>query len=115
MNVRYIAPLFLALAASGCSFYDVATNAADAMAGTGLFSDKDPHYSEWDGLWNPETSRCIRDEKKLRPILRQLDALEEGKDYVILPTGEKYPLEKRAASDESMPGPTATCLERTSD
>ena len=115
MNVKYLASLVLALVASGCSFYDVATNAMDAVAGTGIFSDKDPNYAEWDGLWNPETSQCIRDEKNLRPILQQLDAIEEGKDFVILPTGEKYPLEERSPSEESLPGATATCLSRTSD
>jgi len=120
MDVRLLASLVLAFAASGCSFYDVATNAADAVAGTGLFSDKDPNENEWDGLWDPETSQCIRDEKKLRPILQQLDSLElraldEGKDFVVLPTGEKYPIEKRSPSDESTPGPTSTCLSHASD
>ena len=114
MNVRNLAPLVLALAASGCSFYDVATNAVDAVAGTGLFSDKDSNDAEWNGLWNPETSQCIRDEKDLQPILQQLDVIEEGKDFVILPSGEKYPLEERSPSDESLPGPTETCLSRTS-
>ena len=58
MDVRLLASLVLAFAASGCSFYDVATNAADAVAGTGLISDKDPNDTEWNGLWNPETSQC---------------------------------------------------------
>jgi len=43
-------PFVLVLAASGCSFYDVATNAVDAVAGTGLFSDKGGYYAEWDGF-----------------------------------------------------------------
>ncbi len=115
MTVRYLASLVLAFAISGCSFYDVATNTVDAVAGTGLFSDKDPNNEDWDGLWDPETSQCIRDEKELRPILQQLDAMEEGKDFVILPTGEKYPVGERLPSDESLPGPTSTCLSRSSD
>ena len=115
MNVRNLAPIVFALAASGCSFYDVATNAIDAVAGTGLFSDEVGYYAERDGLWNPETSQCIRDEKDLRPILQPLDVIEEGNDFVILPSGEKYPLEDWSPSDDSLPGPTATCLARTSD
>ncbi len=115
IKLRFPALLVLALAASSCSFYDVATNTVDAVVGTGLFSDRDRNYEDWDGLWDPETSQCIRDEKNIRPILRQLDAIEEGKDFVILPTGEKYPIERRSQSDESLPGPTSTCLSRTSD
>lgn len=115
MDVKFFVSTVLVFAVSGCSFYDVATNAVDAVAGTGVFSDKDPRTNDWDGLWDPETSQCIRDEKALRPILQQLDAMEEGKDFVILPTGEKYPIDKRAVSDESLSGPTSTCLSRSSD
>ena len=117
MNVRFLASLVLAFAVSGCSFYDVATNTKDAIRGTGFFSDeiKGPNHPDWDGSWDPEVSQCIRGEKALRPVLRQLDAIEEGKDFVILPTGEKYPVEKPSLSDESLPGPTETCLLRYSD
>jgi hypothetical protein len=31
-------------------------------------------------------------------MLQQLDAMEEGKDFVILPTGEKYPVGERPLS-----------------
>ena len=124
IELRFPALLVLALAASGCSFYDVATNTVDAMLGTGSFSDNNARTLEWPprrvevGVWNPETSQCIRDEKKLRPILQQLDAevataLREGKDFVVLPTGEEYPINKRSLSEQPLPSPTYTCLLRT--
>ncbi len=115
MKVRCLTSLVLTCVVSGCSFYDVATNTADAALGTGLFSNKNQNDDDWDGLWNPETSAYIRHEKDLRELSRQLDAIEEGKDFVILPTGEKYPVDKRSVSDESMSGPTSTCLSRSSD
>ena len=124
IKLRFPALLVLALAASSCSFYDVATQTADAILGTGSFSDNNARTLEWPprrvevGVWNPETSQCIRDEKKLRPILQQLDAevaeaLREGKDFVVLPTGEEYPINKRSLSEEPLPSPTYTCLSRT--
>lgn len=100
---------------SGCSFYDVTTLAADAAFGTGLFSDEYRNKADWNGLWDPETSQCIRDEKALRPILQKLDASEDGKDNVILPNGENYPIENRSLSEEAIPGPTLTCLSRAAD
>ncbi len=117
MKLRLLASLVLAFAVSGCSFYDVATITEDSVFGRGFFSDeiRTPSHPDWDGSWDPEVSHCIRGEKALRPVLRQLDALEEGKDVVILPTGEKYPVEKPSLSDESLPGPTETCLLRYSD
>ena len=116
MNVRFLASLVLAFAVSGCSFYDVATNFGDSVFGTGFWSDnKNPNHPDWNGSWDPEVSRCIRDEKEFRAALRQLDAIVEGKDFVILPTGEKYPVEKPSLSDESLPGPTDTCLLRYPD
>ena len=119
MDIRLLSLLATALVVSGCSLYDLVTNAADAAAGTGLFSDEDARRKEWDGLWNPETSECIRDEKELRPVLQQLDAfestaLEEGREFVVLPTGEKYPIEERSTDSQTMLGPTSTCVSRTS-
>lgn len=115
MNVRILLTLVIVIAVSGCSFYDVATNSVDAVFGTGLFSDEDPNKTDWNGLWDPETSQCIRDEKKLRPILQPLDAVEEGKDTVVLPTGEIYPIEEQSPGHGSLTGPTSTCLSRISD
>ncbi len=116
MNVRILASLVLALAVAGCSFYDVATNIEDSVFGTGFFSDnKNPNHPDWNGSWDPEVSRCIRDEKAFRRAWRQLDAIEEGKDFVVLPTGEIYPVEQPSLGDESLPGPTATCLSQHSD
>jgi hypothetical protein len=117
MKVRNLTSLVLAFAISGCSFYDVAAISSDfALA---LFTDvnegKAPHDDDRILIWDPETSECIRDEKELRGISGQLDAIEDGKDFVILPTGEKYPIEERSPSNESLQGPTATCLSRTSD
>ena len=115
MKVRCFTSLVLACVVSGCSFYDVAANTVDAAFGTGIFSNENRNDDDWDGFWNPETSACIRHEKEHRELSRQLDAVEEGKDFVILPTGEKYPVNQRSVSDESMSGPTATCLSRSSD
>ncbi len=116
MNARFLASLVVAFAVSGCSFYDVATNLEDSVFGRGFFSDnKNPNHPDWNGSWDPEVSQCIRDEKAFRRELRQLDAIEEGKDFVVLPTGEIYPVEKPSLSDESLPGPTATCRLRSPD
>lgn len=116
MNVRFFASLVLAFAVSGCSFYDVKTIVKDSVFNTGFYSDnKNPNDPHWNGSWDLEVSRCIRDEKEFRAALRQLDAIVEGKDFVILPTGEKYPVEKPSLSDKSLPGPTETCLLRYPD
>ena len=123
MKLRFPASLVLALAASSCSFYDVATQTADAVLGTGSSSDNNAHTLEWPprrvavGVWNPDTSQCIKDEKKLRPILQQLDAIEaealrEGENFIVLPTGEEYPIDKRSLSEQQLPSPTYTCLKR---
>lgn len=112
MKIRYLAFLILFCVLSGCSFYDVATLAADAATGKGLFSDEHRNDDDWDGLWDPETSTCIRDEKDMRRLAHQLGANEEGKYSVVLPTGEEYTLNESTVTDEPVPGPTATCLER---
>ncbi len=116
MTTRVLASLVLAFTVSGCSFYDVSTNFKDSVFGTGFFSEnKNPNHPDWDGSWDSKVSRCIRDEKAKRRWSRQLDAQEEGKDFITLPTGELYPLEKPSLSDESLPGPTETCLSRYPD
>ena len=113
MNVRFLASLVLAFAVSGCSFYDVAKLNQDSMFGLGFWSDSQhPNNPDWNGSWDLEVSQCIRDEKAFRRALGELDATVEGKDFVILPTGEKYPVEKPSLRDES---PTETCLLRFPD
>jgi len=127
MKLRFPASLVLALAVSSCSFYDVTTKTLDAVFRTGPSSDNKAHTLEWPpqpvdgyGFWDPEVSQCIRDEKKLRPLLQQLDAevaksLREGKDFIVLPTGEKYPIGTRSLSEQPLPSPTYTCLLRSID
>ncbi len=116
MNSRLLVSLALALTVSGCSFYDVTTNFRDSVFGTGFFSEnKNPNHPDWNGSWNPKVSQCIKDEKFLRQAMRELDEVEDGKDFVVLPGGEKYPVEKVTFSDESLPDPTATCRSRYPD
>lgn len=116
MNARFLASIALAFTVSGCSFYDVSTNFADSVFGTGFASDNmNPNHPDWDGSWNIKVSQCIRDEKAKRRMARQLDAAEEGKDFVVLPSGEEYPVDNASSSDESLPGPTATCRARYPD
>ncbi len=119
MNVKCLASLVLATAVSGCSFYDVSTNFEDALLGNGLFAEnwfeRDPDHPEWNGRWDQDVSHCIKNEKALRPLLRQLDESVEGKDFVILPTGEKYPIERPSPVDESSPGATERCRLRHSN
>ena len=116
MSARFLAFLVLVFTISGCSFYDVATNFKDSVFGTGFFSDNmNPNHPDWNGSWNPKVSQCIRDEEAKRRMSRQLDKIEEGKDFVILPGGEAYAVQEPSLSGESLPGPTATCLSRYSD
>ncbi len=115
-NTRFLASLVLTFSVSGCSFYDVATNFEDSVFGTGFFSDKmNPNHPDWNGSWNPKVSQCIRDEKAKRRLSRELDAMEEGKDSVVLPTGETYPVTRPSMSEGSLPGPAAVCLSRYPD
>ncbi len=112
MKFRSLTACILLFSISGCSFYDVATISADVALD--LFTDvnegKGPYDDDRTGFWNYETSKCIKIEKEKREISQQLDAVEEGKDFVILPTGEKYPVPVRSAGDELILGPTRTCL-----
>ena len=121
MDIKLLVSLVLFFAVSGCSFYDVSGNIADSVFGLGFFSDnKNPRSPDWNGIWDLETSQCIRHEKALRRISQQLEAIEdnalrEGKDFVTLPTGEQYPIEEGSPSDQSLPSPTSTCLSRITD
>ena len=127
MDIKLLVSLVLFFAVSGCSFYDVTTKTLDAVFRTGSSSDNKSRTLEWPpqpvegyGFWDPEISQCIKDEKNLRPLLQQLDAevarrLREGKDFIVLPTGEKYPIDTRSLSEQPLPGPTYTCLLRSTD
>ena len=121
MDIKLLVSLVLFFAVSGCSFYDVSRLTRDSVFGLGFSSDNmDPRSPDWNGNWDLETSQCIRHEKALRRISQQLEAIEakalrEGKDLVTLPNGKQYPIEKGSLSEQSMPGPTATCLSRFPD
>ena len=115
MKLNYLVSLTFFSVLSGCSFYDVATIATDAAFGTGLFSDEDENNGEWNGLWNPETSECIKHEKEWREISQRLEATDDGQTIVTLPTGEKYSLIREAGGNNPPVGPTETCLSRHSE
>ena len=113
--------LILSCAISGCSFYDVATGTADVLLNTAL-EVKNPDRDEDDRvhIWNPETSECIKDENVRQDIGGKLDAIEwqalkDGKEYVVLPTGEKYPIEKWKYRGDPLLGPTGACLAGTAE
>ena len=119
MNMRYrlLIGAFLPALVAGCPFYDVSAISADiALA---LFTDvneeKEPDDPGYISFWDLETSRCIVLKKDEREIVKQLDAFERDKDFVILPTGEKYPVNRHGVSDEPELGPTAECVARQSD
>ena len=116
MLVRLLIPFILLSVASGCSTYDVLALSADAALS--LFDDDDRKNSyddDWNRIWDPDVSDCIQVEKSRNWISSQLDAIEQGKEFVVLPTGEKYPVVQKQELDESMPGPTKKCLAEHSD
>lgn len=111
MLVRILIPLILLSLASGCSTYDVLALSADAALS--LFEDDDGRNSYNDDrnrIWDPEVSDCIQVEKSRSWISSQLDAIEQDKEFVVLPTGEKYPVGRKQRLAEPMPGPTKKCL-----
>lgn len=116
MFLRILAVLTLLSATSGCSTYDVLAFSADVALAvfTDVNDDKEPTDDNWHSFWDPSVSRCIRVEKSRNSISQQLAAIEDGKDFVILPTGEKYPV-TRWEPEESGPGPTEKCLADQSD
>jgi len=123
MAMKYrllFAALFPALVAA-CSFYDVAAFSADMALElfTDVNDDKEGDDPGAIHFRDPETSRCIVLEKDKRKtehrITPPLETIEDGKDFVILPTGEKYPVNRHAAGRDAELGPTAECLARQSD
>ncbi|MDH3621389.1 MAG: hypothetical protein OER91_10875 [Gammaproteobacteria bacterium] len=125
MVTRIFAALLIMCATAGCSVYDVAAISADLAVE--LFTDVNEGKSDQDHdpnndpirFWNPETSRCIYVETKTRNLDHGLDSMfdrfEEGKDHVVLPTGEKYPVGRHAERIEPELGPTRECQKRESD
>lgn len=117
MKYRLLIAALFPVFVAGCSFYDVAALSADLALElfTDVNDDKERNDPDIIRIWDYETSKCIVGEKEERKIVRQLDAIERGKEFVVLPTGEKYPVNRRAASDDPELGPTAECLARQSD
>lgn len=117
MSIRFFLPLVLLCTVSACSVYDVAALSSDVALA--LFTNVNEDKEVWDDdviqFWDYDTSKCIRVEKSRRSISQQLDAIEEGKDFVILPTGEKYPTQSNSLDDEFLQGPTGYCLSQQSD
>ena len=116
MIVRILIPLILLSVASGCSTYDVLALSADAALS--LFDDdagKNSYNDDRNRIWDPEVSDCIQVQKSRNWISSQLDAIEQDKDFVVLPTGEKYPVVRKQRLDEPMPGPTKKCLTEHAD
>ena len=122
MILRILVITMVSLAVSGCSFYDVAALTADSLLEIASGPDEKGEPKDDDDfhrVWNAETSDCIQEEKGRQAITKQLNAIEskaikEGKDYVVLPTGEKYPIDRYEWRGGPLIGPTGTCLIRTS-
>ncbi len=125
MVIRIFATLFILSATAGCSVYDVAAISTDLALN--LFTDvnegkdggdfdpnNDPHM-----IWNYETSRCIKVETRKRGLEQSLDTMfervEEGKEFVVLPNGEKYPVGPHARREDATSGPTRTCMAREAE
>lgn len=114
--------LFVLVATSGCSVYDVAAISADVALEilTGMNEGKDSTdnnpYNDPNWIWNYETSQCIRSETNKNDLDEQLDAafdsIEKDQDFVVLPTGEEYAIEAPPSHKEPSSSPTAICLER---
>lgn len=112
MKLRIALTIALVPFLSGCSTYDVLAHTADAVLSlTGINDDKKRSDDDYIGIWDPDVSSCIQLEYLRRDVVADLEAFEEGKDYVILPTGELYPVE-RHSFDEVEPGVTRQCLEK---
>ena len=112
MRLNALFPLLAAIFLAGCSTYDVLAHTADAVLSlTGINDDKKRSDDDYIGIWDPDVSSCIQLEYLRRDVVADLEAFEEGKDYVILPTGELYPVE-RHSFDEVDPGVTRQCLEK---
>lgn len=122
MVKRLLAAIFLVFIASGCSFYDVAALSADAallvLEGPKSKDERDRDDGE-PVFWDAEVSQCIQSEKRSRTLESHLDAVfdaeEAGRDYVILPNGEKYPVGPLDPREEELQSPTAECLGIPSD
>lgn len=116
MLVRILILLVLLSAVAGCSTYDVLALSADAALS--LFDDdhdKSSYDDDRNRIWDSEVSDCIKVQKGQNWVTSQLDAIERDKDFVVLPTGEKYPVVRQQPLDDSLPGPTKKCMAENSD
>lgn len=121
MNLRIFATLFILSAIAGCSLYDVAATSTDLALD--LFTDRNKDKKvtddDYQRIWNHDTSDCIRVETKKRGLEHDLDVMferiEKDKEFVVLPTGEKYPIKPHALREEPPLGPTRTCLAREAE
>ncbi len=120
---RFLVIVLVCLSA-GCSAYDVTALTADAvvMALVGPSDDEIKNRQHDDDetiFWDPNVSTCIRSEKKARNLDQQLnnmfDAVERGREYVVLPNGERYTVGHGTAVDLETRTPTAECIDRHSD
>ena len=125
MVIRIFATFLILSVTAGCSVYDVAAISTDVALnlftdinegkdGGDFDPDNDPNM-----VWNYETSRCIKTETRKRGLDQSLDSMfekvEEGKEFVVLPNGEKYPVGRHAQREEPPLGPTRTCIARETD
>jgi len=121
MNMRIFATLFILCATAGCSLYDVAATTTDLALDVFADRNKDKKVTDddYERIWNHETSHCIRVETKKRDLEQGLDVMferiENDKEFVVLPTGEKYPIAPHALREEPPFGPTGTCLAREAE
>ncbi len=113
---------------AGCSTYDVTRLSADAAASIvaamideaisledkvvpiGPDEPDDPDFVHV--FWDEDVSRCIPVEKRERELDRLFDAVEEGRDYVILPNGEQYPVNLVVFPSDDELTVTQECIER---
>ncbi len=111
---------------AGCSAYDVTRLSADAAlslvtsAIDNAIDVEEPEYrdnrddhEDQHVFWDADVSRCIPVERRERELDRLFDAVEEGRDHVILPNGERYPVNREEYSHEGeLQTPTEECIER---
>ena len=113
---------------AGCSAYDVTRLSADAAASVvaamideaisledkvvpiGPDEPDDPDFVHV--FWDEDVSRCIPVEKRERELDRLFDAVEDGRDYVILPNGEQYPVNLVVYPSDDELTVTQECIER---
>ena len=68
----------------------------NSSSGHAAYNDSDDDYIR---VWDKEESARRLDERERKEISDMLDALTQDHDYVLLPTGELYPVNAESKQD----------------